>query len=245
MEGQVERGRAQGADGLLVTRTHLADPALPLLPAPEATPNILDLYRRAAAQSQAVPLATRKLLLASAKQPYPLDIRWIDLDDQGLPATPAPAPVAAALAAGVWGDEPLRRVPMRTIYVRIAEPVPAAPARARGVHAALLAYLSDWFIISVVGKLSGLPMFASFVAPSSMDHSVHIHRADIDTGDWLLYTLECPVYREERALIQGTLWDLRGRRVATVVQEALVAVRPGRAVKLDLGQIVRGSAAKL
>jgi acyl-CoA thioesterase-2 len=94
------------------------------------------------------------------------------------------------------------------------------------VHAALLAYASDFFLLDMGfrGHPSGLP--ASAFTSTSLDHALWFHRP-VRFDEWLLHTQELLAVSGDRALVRGALHDSQGRLVATAMQEVLVRVRNG------------------
>ena len=91
------------------------------------------------------------------------------------------------------------------------------------LHAALLAYASDFFLMDMIfhahpdadgpGRSNGW----------SLDHSIWFHRpASFD--QWHVHTQETLAVVGERGLARGVIEDADGRLVASVVQE--VVVRP-------------------
>lgn len=109
----------------------------------------------------------------------------------------------------------------RLIWLRWPHPLPADPS----LHAALLAYSSDYMLVDVVARQhpAGFEVMAA-----SLDHTLWLHDA-APVDDWLLYVQDSPVARGGRGLAEGRFFTRSGRLVASVCQEVLVRrLAPGR-----------------
>lgn len=131
---------------------------------------------------------------------HPLDVRTAETG----PQAPPPA-----------------RLPHRAVWLKPAAPLPDSPL----VHAAAIAYASDFGVVSTVGnaynaggaELSGL----------SLDHVIWWHHPPRYDG-WLLYVTDSPAGHHGRGLAWGGMWDEDGRRTVSVAQEGLYRRRsPG------------------
>jgi acyl-CoA thioesterase II len=108
----------------------------------------------------------------------------------------------------------------RSYWVRLPRPVDDD----RRLHAVLLAYASDYFLVDqAVRNRPDDIGWAELVAPS-IDHALWLHRP-VHLDRWHLYTQQTLALDGERALVQGQLRE-RGEVVATVAQEILM--RPTR-----------------
>jgi acyl-CoA thioesterase II len=90
-----------------------------------------------------------------------------------------------------------------------------------GLHAALLAYASDYLLVDAVyrsypGRVTPL----TFVG-SSVDHAIWFHRP-VRFDRWHLHTQEMLAFSGRRGLVRGMIHDADGRLVVTVMQEVLV-----------------------
>jgi acyl-CoA thioesterase-2 len=132
----------------------------------------------------------------------------------------------------------------RPIEFRPVDPVdPFAPAakppahhvwfRARGVlpddrltHRSVLAYASDYGLLSTALRPHGL----SFVQPdlqlASLDHALWVHRP-VRADDWLLYAMDSPSAAGARGFARGQIFAADGTLVASVAQEGLMRVWRG------------------
>jgi acyl-CoA thioesterase-2 len=96
------------------------------------------------------------------------------------------------------------------------------------VHASIVAYLSD--DLPTDAAFRAHPTIAARLAEqatdlgvysASLDHSVWFHRP-LRSDDWHLYDMACVTLVGNRGLTLGSVFDQRGRQVATVAQEVLV-----------------------
>jgi acyl-CoA thioesterase-2 len=105
----------------------------------------------------------------------------------------------------------------RSHWMRAPRDVGASPL----LHAALLAYASDFFLMDMVfhahpgadgpGRCNGL----------SLDHAIWFHRP-VKFDQWHLHTQETVAIAGDRGLARGVIHDAEGRLTATVMQEVLV-----------------------
>jgi acyl-CoA thioesterase-2 len=107
----------------------------------------------------------------------------------------------------------------RPHWMRLPRAVGDDPA----LHAALLAYASDYLLLDMVFRSH--PEEVVRGAATSLDHALWFHRpARFDR--WHVYTQRTMGIVGHRGLAQGTIHDDDGRLVATVMQECLA--RPSR-----------------
>ena len=115
------------------------------------------------------------------------------------------------------------------------DPAPKPPAhhvwfRARGAlpddggtHRSVLAYASDYGLLSTALRPHGL----SFVQPdlqlASLDHALWFHRP-VRADDWLLYVMDSPSASGARGFTRGQIFARDGALVASVAQEGLMRV---------------------
>ncbi len=93
------------------------------------------------------------------------------------------------------------------------------------LHAALLTYASDFFLMDMVFRAhpdgAGVGKFAGY----SLDHAIWLHRpARFDR--WHLHTQEALAIVGDRGLARGVIHDAAGNLVASVMQEVLVRPFP-------------------
>ncbi|MGZ6825638.1 MAG: acyl-CoA thioesterase [Mycobacteriales bacterium] len=123
-----------------------------------------------------------------------------------------------------WPEWELVRVPgqeglpRQQFWLRHRDPLPDDPV----LHACALAYASDMTLLAC----ARLPHDEAELQMASLDHAVWFLRP-FRADEWLLYDQASPSASLGRGLCHGRIFDLRGRLVATVVQEGLMrTVRP-------------------
>ncbi|KAK8044061.1 hypothetical protein PG993_004085 [Apiospora rasikravindrae] len=111
-------------------------------------------------------------------------------------------------------------------FVRV-HPLHDAPSSAtsRGTHLALLAFLSDLFLIYTTNLATARPVTA-FSIETTMNHTVWFHAPDVAVDDWLACERDTSWADDGRVLIRQRLWRRRdGRLVMSCVQEALARLQ--------------------
>lgn len=89
------------------------------------------------------------------------------------------------------------------------------------IHQAALMFASDMTILDSAVLRHGLGWFPDRVRAATLDHCIWFHgkgRAD----SWFLYDQECPWTGNGRALATGSMYSREGKRLATIVQEAVL-----------------------
>jgi acyl-CoA thioesterase II len=92
------------------------------------------------------------------------------------------------------------------------------------LQAALLAYGSDFFLMDMIFRAHPSELGPGSANGLSVDHAIWLHRP-VRFDDWHLHTQEAVAIFGDRGLARGSIHDVDGRLVATVMQEVLV--RPG------------------
>ena len=149
-------------------------------------------------------------------------------------AGPAPAPdhCRDVTAEARYGTEPALREglemregavvagggavpPRRAVWLRCVESLPQ--------DATLAAAVFVWCSDLELTWTADLPYRAAMASrqAASMDHVVHLH-TQLAVGDWWLYRLVSPIYREGRALVTGQLFPAGDLLAATVHQQVLL-----------------------
>ena len=105
----------------------------------------------------------------------------------------------------------------RSHWMRLPRPVGDEPV----LHAALLAYASDYFLLDMA--LRAYPQRAGYTGLNalSLDHTLWLHRP-VRFDRWHLHTQETLAISGHRGLVRGSIHDPDGHLVASVVQEVLV-----------------------
>ncbi len=106
-------------------------------------------------------------------------------------------------------------------WVKLKHKLPADPL----IHAAAIAYLSDWWTSSTV-LAPHLPIVGARdrVYLASMNHSLWLHRQTA-ADDWLLFVTESPHSSAGRGLSLGRIYDRDGLIVASLAQECSIGER--------------------
>lgn len=105
--------------------------------------------------------------------------------------------------------------------MRLPRPVGEDPT----LHAALLTYASDYFLLDMAFRSGPEPYDGASVVGYSLDHSLWLHRP-VRFDQWHLHTQELVALTGHRGLVRGSIHDADGHLVATVAQEVLVRPRP-------------------
>jgi acyl-CoA thioesterase II len=93
-----------------------------------------------------------------------------------------------------------------------------------GLHAALLAYASDYFLLDMGFRSHPARLPMAELAGLSLDHAIWFHRPVAFDG-WHLHTQELLALDGERGLVRGAIHDQRGDLVASIAQAILVRAR--------------------
>lgn len=93
------------------------------------------------------------------------------------------------------------------------------------LHAAALAFASDYMLVEPVARQHGLPWATPGLRMASLDHAMWFHRP-FRVDEWLLYVLDSPTSQGGRGLTHGRFYDRAGNLVASVSQECMIRL-PG------------------
>ncbi|WP_224365240.1 acyl-CoA thioesterase II [Hyalangium versicolor] len=110
--------------------------------------------------------------------------------------------------------------PVKHIWFRANGDLPEDPQ----VHRYLLAYASDFSLISTAVLPHGHSILQPELQIASLDHALWIH-GDLRMSDWHLYSMESPWSGNARGLANGRIFTRDGRLVASVTQEGLTRIR--------------------
>lgn len=112
---------------------------------------------------------------------------------------------------------PKPREPRAHCWFRTVAPLPDY----RPIHRAVLAYTSDFHLLSTALRPHGLSMHAGQIKGASIDHAMWFHD-DFRADDWLLYVTDSPWSGLTRGFVRGQIFTRDGRLVASVAQEGLM-----------------------
>jgi acyl-CoA thioesterase-2 len=121
--------------------------------------------------------------------------------------------------AALWATEVTSA--QQQFWVRVPGTLPDDPE----LHCALLAYVSDYYLMGTALRPHGLRFGAPGLQSASLDHAMWFHR-ELRVDGWLLYTMESPSASGARGLNFGHFYRRDGTLVATCVQEGLIRLRP-------------------
>lgn len=89
------------------------------------------------------------------------------------------------------------------------------------LHAAALAFASDYLLVEPVLKRHGVPWATPGLRAASLDHAMWFHRP-FRVDEWLLYVLDTPSAQGARGLSHGRFYNQAGDLVASVSQESMI-----------------------
>lgn len=89
------------------------------------------------------------------------------------------------------------------------------------LHAAALAFGSDYLLLEPVARRHGIPWATPGMRAASLDHAMWFHRP-FRVDEWLLYELDAPTAQAGRGLAHGRFYDRDGALVASVSQESMI-----------------------
>jgi acyl-CoA thioesterase-2 len=118
-----------------------------------------------------------------------------------------------------WAN-PVPRKPVLQAWMKTTGPVP----NVRGLQHALLAYLSDAFLIDVCLIKYGRSFEDTRWQVASLDHALWFHD-DFRVDDWLLHVVEADRVSGGRGLARGSFYTQDGRLVASTVQQGVMRLR--------------------
>ncbi|KRB44197.1 acyl-CoA thioesterase II [Terrabacter sp. Root181] len=122
--------------------------------------------------------------------------------------------------SNMFVDAGPEQVATNHVWMRAVERLPDDPL----LHAAVLAYSSDYSLLEPVLRRHGLVWSDRRLRVASLDHSMWFHR-DVRVDDWLLYAQQSPSAVSGRGLSIGEIFSQDGTLVATTAQEGMVRVK--------------------
>src|SRR5690606_4526794 len=90
-------------------------------------------------------------------------------------------------------------------------------------HACLLAYVSDYHLMTTAMRPHGFSLGSRGVIVASIDHAMWFHRP-VRVDEWLLYSIESPAAAGARGFARASVFAQDGRLVASTAQEGLIRV---------------------
>lgn len=110
--------------------------------------------------------------------------------------------------------------PVKHVWFRADGSLPDEPQ----LHKYLLAYASDFNLLTTSMLPHGVSVFQKFMQVASLDHSLWFH-ADLRMDDWLLYSMDSPWAGNARGFSRASIFNRAGQLVASVSQEGLIRQR--------------------
>jgi acyl-CoA thioesterase-2 len=92
------------------------------------------------------------------------------------------------------------------------------------MHTYLLAYTSDFHFLPTALLPHGASHWQPNFQIATIDHAMWFHRP-FRFDEWLLYCMDSPSASNGRGLVKGQIYDLKGRLVASTMQEGVIRQR--------------------
>ena len=110
--------------------------------------------------------------------------------------------------------------PVKYVWFRADGALADTPA----LHKYLLAYASDFGLLTTSLLPHGKGVWQKDMQVASLDHALWFH-ADLRADDWLLYAMDSPWAGNSRGFSRGSVYNRAGQLVASVTQEGLIRHR--------------------
>ncbi len=121
----------------------------------------------------------------------------------------------------------------RRVWVKAKSPLPDD----RLIHACALTYATDMGAVTAAAVPALGERWQTAVAQTmsaSLDHAVWFHRP-VRVDEWMYFDVHAVSNQNSRGLVRGTIFDLQGRLVASMTQEALIRKLTPRTLDSELG----------
>jgi len=113
-----------------------------------------------------------------------------------------------------------QRAAQQSVWLKAIGALPDDPL----LHAAVLAYASDYSLLESVLRRHGLAWSDRRLRPASLDHAMWFHRPG-RADEWTLYTQQSPSASSGRGLAMGRMFAPDGTLIASVAQEGMLRVK--------------------
>ena len=123
----------------------------------------------------------------------------------------------------VVGEDPFNPKvsdPVKYVWFRADGALADTPA----LHKYLLAYASDFGLLTTSMLPHGKSVWQKDMQVASLDHALWFHN-DLRADDWLLYAMDSPWAGNSRGFSRGSVYNRAGQLVASVTQEGLIRHR--------------------
>lgn len=117
---------------------------------------------------------------------------------------------------------PPKAEPVRNIWIKTVDALPDDA----DLHRNVLAYVSDYQLVSTATLPHGIHFAEGNVQLASLDHAMWFHRP-FRVDEWLLYSMESPNASGGRGLALGKFFTRDGTLVASTAQEGVIRVWSG------------------
>ncbi|MEY4356939.1 MAG: hypothetical protein RL469_265 [Pseudomonadota bacterium] len=107
--------------------------------------------------------------------------------------------------------------PLQNVWFRTVDRLPDDEV----LHRCLLAYVSDFGLLSTAARPHGMTFPATNLVMASIDHAMWFHRSP-RVDDWLLYSMDSPSAAGARGFARGSIYRRDGVLVASTAQEGLM-----------------------
>lgn len=114
--------------------------------------------------------------------------------------------------------------PVKRLWIRACDALPEDPL----LHAALLAYVSDYELIGTAVLPHGGNAARRRLRMASLDHAMWFHRP-LRVDRWMLFDFVSPSASGARGLVLGQVWGEDGALLASLAQEGLIRPRSSAA----------------
>lgn len=119
-------------------------------------------------------------------------------------------------------QNPEPRAPEQLVWIKASASLKEmGVAEDPGLHRAILAYASDFNLMSTSMLPHGVSLMNPKLQPASLDHCIWFHD-EFKTDEWLLYVMDSPRSSHSRGLSRGSFFSRDGRLVASTIQEGLI-----------------------
>lgn len=125
-------------------------------------------------------------------------------------------PIDGSLRVGPGAD----RISEQKVWIRTFATLPDDPL----IHAAALAYASDYSLLEPTLRRHGLTWTDPRLRVASLDHAMWFHRP-ARADEWVLYSQHSPSAQGGRGLGIGSMFTREGALAVTVAQEGMVRVK--------------------
>lgn len=118
---------------------------------------------------------------------------------------------------------PQPEAPSTAHYLRTYEAIPADLTEDVSLHQAIVAFYSDYTLMTTAIRPHGLSYYSPSLQCASIDHAIYFHKP-VRADQWMLYDMDATISASSRGLSFGRMWQ-NGELVCSTTQEGLMRVR--------------------